>query len=188
MEITYRGLWTLIHGMGFGAFFLLGSFAALLELGRLCFAGDASSARFDSFFKWYLLAVALLGWFCVLSGTYIVYPWYRAAAPPGIADLTLYPRLLLLSQPKTAVWHSLGMEWKEHVGWLAPIGATLASAVFFQYGDSLQRQRSLRAMVLAWALLAFAAAGVAGFFGAMLNKVAPVSGGQSYQLMRSGGK
>jgi hypothetical protein len=32
MEITARGLWTLIHGMGFGALYLLAFSGALAEL------------------------------------------------------------------------------------------------------------------------------------------------------------
>ena len=34
MEITARGLWTLIHGMGFGALYLLACSGALVELYR----------------------------------------------------------------------------------------------------------------------------------------------------------
>ncbi len=34
MEITVRGLWTLIHGMGFGALYLLACSGALVELYR----------------------------------------------------------------------------------------------------------------------------------------------------------
>ena len=34
MEITTRGLWTLLHGMGFGALYLLACSGALVELWR----------------------------------------------------------------------------------------------------------------------------------------------------------
>lgn len=34
MEITTRSLWTLIHGMGFGALYLLGCSGVLVELWR----------------------------------------------------------------------------------------------------------------------------------------------------------
>ena len=34
MEITARALWTLIHGMGFGALYLLACSGALVELYR----------------------------------------------------------------------------------------------------------------------------------------------------------
>ncbi len=67
--------------------------------------------------------MAIVAWATVVSGTFIVYPWYRAAPPQG-ADLTAFPRSLLPSKPTTAQWHNLGMESKEHVGWLAPIAAT----------------------------------------------------------------
>jgi hypothetical protein len=71
--------------------------------------------------------MAIVAWITVITGTYIVYPWYRATAPKG-ADLTQYPRAYLLKDPELAVWHNFGMEWKEHVAWLAPI---LATAVAF---------------------------------------------------------
>jgi len=34
MEITARGLWTLLHGMGFGALYLLACSGALIEIYR----------------------------------------------------------------------------------------------------------------------------------------------------------
>ena len=34
MEITARGLWTMIHGMGFGALYLLACSGAIVELWR----------------------------------------------------------------------------------------------------------------------------------------------------------
>lgn len=36
MDIAHRALWTLVHGMGFGALFLLGCSTMLLELCHLC--------------------------------------------------------------------------------------------------------------------------------------------------------
>ncbi|MBS1820825.1 MAG: hypothetical protein JST61_02425 [Acidobacteria bacterium] len=188
MEITWRGLWTLIHGMGFGALFLLGCSAAIVELWRICTLQDAPSERFDRMLRWYLLAMAVLAWLAVFSGAYIVYPWYRAAAPAGAHDLGLYPQLLLKSSPATAGWHSLGMEWKEHVAWIAPIAITMATAVFFQYGRELRRQRYLRTAVLLFAVAAFVSAGVAGFFGAMINKYAPTNGGPTITLVHVEGK
>ena len=40
MEITARGLWTLVHGMGFGALYLLACSGALVELWRRYAPGD----------------------------------------------------------------------------------------------------------------------------------------------------
>ena len=89
-----------------------------------------------------------------------------------------------MSNPATAGWHSLGMEWKEHVAWLTPISITMAAAVALRYGRSLGSQPRLRAAVLGFTLVSFLAAGVAGFFGAMLNKHAPVEGGSVIRLSR----
>lgn len=184
MEITVRGLWTLIHGMGFGALYLLACSGALVELHRIT-SGRAlspSSPARQTFLKIYLLVMALLAWAAVLTGAYLIYPWYRAAAPIGTVDLSPFPQRLLLSSAHTAGWHSLGMEWKEHIAWFAPISITMTAAVFARYGRSLQNHRTLRAAILAFVAASFLAAAIAGFFGAMIDKYAPVQGGRAIQL------
>jgi uncharacterized membrane protein len=74
------------------------------------------------------------------------------------------------------------MEWKEHVAWLAPISITMVTFVFIRYGRSLKDHPQLRSAVLTFAVASFVAAGIAGFFGAMINKYAPVQGGHTIQL------
>ena len=183
MEITLRGLWTLIHGMGFGALYLLACSGAAVELFRLTSsAAPAATPAQERFLRLYLLTMVVLAWVAVLTGSYVVYPWYRAVPPPGTADLAMFPQRLLLSSPATSGWHSLGMEWKEHVAWLAPISITMVAAVFLQYGRDLRKHRALRTAALTFTAAAFLAAGVAGFFGAMINKHAPVDGGHIIQL------
>ena len=184
MEITVRGLWTLIHGMGFGALYLLACSGALMELYRFITSSPRSEATpgEERFLKVYLLAMVVLAWAAVLTGAYVIYPWYRAAPPPGTTALSMFPQRLLMSSPTTTGWHSLGMEWKEHVAWLAPISITMVAFVFFKYGRDLKNHKQLRAGVLAFVLASFVSAGVAGFFGAMLDKYAPVQGGQIIQL------
>ena len=183
MEITTRGLWTLIHGMGFGALYLLACSGAVVELFRLTSSAvPAATPAQERFLRLYLLTMVVLAWVAVLTGAYIVYPWYRAVPPPGTADLAMFPQRLLLSSPATSGCHSLGMEWKEHVAWLAPISITMVAAVFLQYGRDLRRHRALRTAALTFTAAAFLAAGVAGFFGAMINKHAPVDGGHIIQL------
>ena len=46
----------------------------------------------------YLIGMAVPAWLTVLSGAYIVYPWYRAVPPTGVTDLGDYPRRLLLAR------------------------------------------------------------------------------------------
>ena len=185
MEITLRSLLTLVHGMGFGALYLLACSGAIVELYRRYSpaAQTPVTARDEAFLRVYLVGMAALAWLTVLTGAYIIYPWYRAAAPPGTTNLAAFPQRLLMSSPTTIAWHSIGMEWKEHVAWLAPISITMAAAVFVKYGRNLRRHRQLRSAVLCFVVISFLAAGIAGFFGAMLDKYAPVQGGQTIQLI-----
>jgi hypothetical protein len=190
MEITMRSVWTLIHGMGFGALYLLACSGALVELYRFTTSADPaeSTPGQERFLKGYMLAMVVLAWAAVLTGAYVIYPWYRAAAPPHTADLSMFPQRLLMSSPGTIGWHSLGMEWKEHVAWFAPISITMAAFVVIRYGRDLRHHRQLRGAVLSFTLVSFVAAGIAGFFGAMINKYAPVQGGHTLQLGRGEGK
>jgi hypothetical protein len=56
MEITTRSLWTLIHGMGFGALYLLACSGALVELYRFTTSSPLSetAAGQERFLKSYL--------------------------------------------------------------------------------------------------------------------------------------
>lgn len=184
MEITTRSLWTLIHGMGFGALYLMACSGAVVELWRRYSPRSSTqvSAADERFFRTYLSAMALLAWIAVFTGAYVIYPWYRAAAPAGTTNLAAFPQALLMSRPSTIGWHSLGMEWKEHVAWLAPISITMAAVVFARYGRAIKDHPQLRNAVLGFVLVSFVAAGIAGFFGAMIDKNAPVEGGSNIHL------
>ena len=78
------------------------------------------------------------------------------------------------------------MEWKEHVAWLVPISITMAAAVFLNTAAACAAIRKLRNAVLSFTGLGFLAAGIAGFFGAMLSQTAPVGGGGTIHLMHGG--
>ena len=185
MEISVRDAVTVLHGMLFGAAFLL-------TLSGIAVAVYATSARGSHWsptpaqlrtLSIYLALAAVVAWITVLLGAYAVYPWYRAHPPAGTVDLSGFPQRLLLADPRTAGWHDLGMEWKEHIAWFAPLSLTAAAYLFARYGSHLHALRSLRNAVLGLVALAFASACVAGFFGAMLNKHAPVRGGATIVLM-----
>jgi hypothetical protein len=186
MEISWRDLWTVSHGMGFGALFMLAFSGAIAEFYRMSAPGSSTlpNLKHSALLRFYLIGMVVLAWFTVLSGTYIVYPWYRAVPPAGTIDLSAFPRNLLLSSPSTSGWHSLGMEWKEHVAWIAPIGMTVVAYVYAKYGTNLSTHRGLRKAALIFAVAAFVATAVAGGFGAMTNKYAPVRGGETIQLMK----
>jgi hypothetical protein len=176
---------TLIHGMGFGALYLLACSGAIVELYRR-YAPTCQTpveVRDERFLSTYLVVMAALAWLTVLTGTYIIYPWYRAVPPPGTANLAGFPQRMLMANPSTIAWHSIGMEWKEYVAWLVPISITMAAAVFIRYGRNLRRHPELYSAVLGFVFVSIFAAGVAGFLGAMLNKYAPVEGGPNIQLL-----
>ncbi len=180
MEITERALWTLIHGMGFGGLYLLACSGALVGLYQI--TSWSTPPGHQRFLRIYLITMVVLAWAAVLSGAYVIYPWYRAAPPPGTADLSMFPQRLLMSSPATIGWHSLGMEWKEHVAWFAPISITMVAFVFIRYGHDLRNHRQLRSAVLVFGLASLLAAGIAGFFGAEIDDYAPVRGGNAIQL------
>jgi len=174
--MTSVELWALVHGIALGSLFLLGFSAGFMALWRLRTDWltpqglETRSGRLPAY-AW-VMAISL--WFTVIVGTYLVYPSYRAPAPGNLIDLTAYPRSFLLSEPSLSVWHSFGMEWKEHVAWLAPMLATAAAAVISRYGKALSQDVQVRNALLIVLALAFAAAGVSGLLGALITKAAPV--------------
>jgi len=185
MEITTRDLWTIFHGMGLGALFMLAFSGAVAELYRLSAPGVPAQlgAQERNLLNFHLVAMVVLAWLAVLTGAYIVYPWYRAVPPAGVTDLAGYPRSLLLSSGRTSEWHRIGMEWKEHVAWVAPIAITMVAYVTMKYQRAVVRLQQMRLAVLTFTAAAFIATGIAGAFGALLNKYAPVQGGSTIILM-----
>ena len=187
MELTSREVWAVIHGLVLGVIYLLafaGALAGLWSLrpGYLTTAGI--SERMGRL-KVGLGVMAAAAWGTVITGTYIVYPWYRAklagAEFEKCQDLVrptqeCSPRDFLLANVngETAAWHEFGMEWKEHVAWATPFLATSAFLLVVYYGPRLVARPWLRNIVLVMIVAAFAAAVVAGAFGAFINKVAPI--------------
>lgn len=185
MEISTQALITTLHGLLFGGFFLLAVFGLLVELTRAAYASQTSelteSGRYLA--TLYLWITAGLAWMAVLSGTYLVYPLYRTVPPPGSADLALFPQTLLLASSTTSGWHRLGMEWKEHVAWIAPISTTMIAYVMTKQRSAIRAYPQFRKVVITFALVAFGAAAIAAFFGAMINKHAPLEGGSPVHLV-----
>lgn len=170
MQLTERETWTVIHGMVLGATFLLAFAGGLAGLWSfrpelVTVAGLRERLPRLEIGIWVMAVVA---WLTVITGTWIVYPWYRDPAKTS-------PRSQLLADPAKAEWHNFGMEWKEHVAWFAPILATAVAFVVFYYGPQLAREQGMRRMLIVVFVLAFAAAGIAGLIGAFINKVAPIT-------------
>ncbi|MEX2556153.1 MAG: hypothetical protein WEB06_11020 [Actinomycetota bacterium] len=169
MSVTDREFWTVIHGMVLGTLFLLafaGGIAGLWSLrpALVTPAGIRERIHRLNIGVW---SMAIVAWGTVITGTYIVYPWYRDAAETSA-------RSRLLANPETALWHTFGMEWKEHVAWIAPILATAVAFIVTYYGRRLARDDRMRKLAMALFTGAFLAAAVAGLFGAFINKAAPI--------------
>jgi hypothetical protein len=188
MEFTSRETWTLIHGLVIGSFFLLafaGGLAGLWSL-RTEYVTPAGITERVRRLKIGTTAMAVAAWATVITGTWIVYPWYRESlagedaagcqglqAPSGDCS----PRDFLLSNVsgQTSDWHEFGMEWKEHIAWISPMLATLAAFLVFYYGAALARNRGTRMLVLVVFTAAFVVAAIAGIFGALITKTAPIT-------------
>jgi hypothetical protein len=186
MEITYRDAITVLHGMGFGAVLLLGFSGAAMALYALAASSSpwTPSVRERRYLTVYFGLLALLAWIAVLAGTYVIYPWYRAHPPAGTTNLTGFPKALLISSPTTTGWHDLGMEWKEHIAWFSPLSLTVVTYLVARYGVALRSMPGLRNAVVGLLVLGLFSTGVAGLFGAMLNKYAPVRGGTDIVIMK----
>jgi len=169
MSFTTREWWALIHGMGFGALFLLafaGGLAGLYSLRPDLVTAAGVQERMRRL-KVGVLAMAVAAWGTVITGSWIVYPWYRE-------DLPSSPRSTLLADTSTADWHDFGMEWKEHIAWISPILATAVAFIVVYYGTNLIRHDRVRRTAMTLFVVSFACALVAGAFGAFITKVAPV--------------
>jgi hypothetical protein len=187
MELTTRETWAVIHGLVLGTVYLLAFGGALAGLWSLR-PGLVTTAGLTERMKRLYVGfgvMAVTAWLTVITGSWIVYPWYRAKLAGGefeqCAGLELpssvcSPRDFLLSDVSgnTARWHSLGMEWKEHVTWAAPFLATSAFLLVLYYGPRLTSRPWLRMAVIVMLVGGFAAAVVGGAFGAFINKVAPI--------------
>lgn len=170
MSFTNHEWWGLIHGMGFGAVFLLAFAGGLADLYGLRTALVTTTGVTERMrrLKIGVSTMAVVAWLTVITGTWVVYPWYRA---PGKDSA----KSQLLANPSTADWHEFGMEWKEHLAWLSPILATAVAFIVIYYGKTLINHPRVRRTTMGLFVLAFLFAGVAGAFGALITKAAPVS-------------
>jgi len=169
MGFTVRESWGLIHGMVLGTLFLVsfaGGLAGLYSLQPKLVTPAGVVERMRRL-KVGVTTMAIASWLTVITGTWIVYPWYREKIPTS-------PRSLLLADPEKQEWHHFAMEWKEHVAWFSPILATVVAFIVIYYGTNLIRHDLVRRTAITLFILAFAFAGIAGLFGALITKAAPV--------------
>lgn len=97
MSFTNSELWGVIHGMGFGALFLLAFAGGLAEFWGLRPALETLKGMRGKInrLKIGTTLMVIAAWGTVVSGTWIVYPWYREKVPTS-------PRSTLLSSPEQA--------------------------------------------------------------------------------------
>jgi len=169
VTLSDRETWTLVHGMIFGVIFLLGFAGGLEGLYSLRPQMLTAAGVRDRVLRLRIgvVAMAVAAWGTVITGTWIVYPWYRDK-DPGSA------KSILVADPATAMWHSFGMEWKEHIAWISPILATVVAFIVVYYGVRLIKHERARKAALVLFVLAFVLAAVAGGLGALITKTSPV--------------
>jgi len=176
MLFTARSLWTMTHGMALGGGAMIGLAVALFSLRAMRVAGgaDATADRQARHVAWLIVFTASLLWSSVLLGTYVTFPAYRATPPPGITDLSQYPKALIQSNPGTAWLHSFAMETKEHVPWIAAMLATAVASVGLRYRAKLLGDRQLNDMATVLLVICFVLVSFVALLGVFVNKVAPL--------------
>lgn len=169
MELTHREIWALVHGMLIGGPFLLAFSGVLVllaglreeELPAAAIGRRVRQLRVGS------VGLAAASWAIVLTGTWVLLPWYAEDSPDS-------PRSVLLSDPATRGWHEFADVWKTHVAPIAPLLATAAAAVVVHYGHALARERAVRHLALALLAGAFAIASLAALIGSLVTRAAPL--------------
>lgn len=174
MGLSEREFWTAVHGMILWTIFLLGFGAGLAGLWNLrpeCIALAGMPRRVRRLLSG-LWVSAATAWAAVLTGTYVLYPWYRARPPEG-ANLANYPRAYLRAHEEISEWHD-AMEWKQHVAWLAPILITAVAFVVHRYGPGLADEPKIRRALMMLLTVGFLASAVAAFVGSFIHKIVPL--------------
>ena len=169
MRLTDREIWAALHGIVFGGLLLLGFSAAvggLWSLRREHMADEGVTIRVRRLVNG-LWALAGFAWIAVITGTWIIYPWYTQE---GGAQAALH------RSPSTSGWDTFSMEWKAHLAWMAPVLVTAAAAVVGHFRDELAEadRRPVRRALIALLAIAFVATAAAGVLGALVTKQAAV--------------
>ncbi len=169
----------MIHGMGFGALYLMACSGALVELYRRYYShSDAPVTTLDESVPAHLSrrhGRARLAHRAHRRLHHLSLVSRRAAA--GIANLAAFPQRLLCRAPPPAPGTPSAWSGKSTSPGSRPSPSPWPPRSFSHYGRNLRIHPELRTAVLGFVWISLLAAGIAGFFGAMLNKNAPVEGG-----------
>jgi hypothetical protein len=165
--VTTREFWFLFH-MGVGVAWIhafAGGIAGLV--------GSRTSRLKEVIRRTSAVGLFGVAWIAAVTGTYLVYPGYRAKPPAGATDLAAYPQKALQSNANLAFWHDFGMEWKEHIGWITPILATAIAFILLRYGRRVTSDPTVRKSLAGLFVVAAGGALVAAAFGGAINAIAP---------------
>jgi uncharacterized protein involved in response to NO len=175
MLFSNRSILAMLHGLvlGGGAVVLLILAVFWLRAG-LAHDGNAVSDRYATIAAWLTIGASAVLWLSVFTGTFIVFPMYRATPPEGVTALTDYPRALLMSNADTRWLHAIGMEIKEHMPWIAGMLATAAAFTARQHRTRLHDDAQLRRMTVAVLAIALVLVAFTALLGVFVNKVAPL--------------
>ncbi len=111
MEVSAKEGWTIVHGLVVGTVFMVafaGGVAGLWSLREELVTLEGIKERLRRLYLG-VWGMAIIAWVTVVTGTYVVYPWYRAKPPEGTTDLTFYPRSFLLADPDKRVTRMYGV-------------------------------------------------------------------------------
>ena len=175
MLFSERSIWTMVHGIALGGAALLGLAAALFYLYAVRPteqpAVDPTEPR--AFVALTVFTAAML-WLTVILGTYIIFPPYRAAPPPGTTDLSAFPRALVLANPSTAWLHAFAMEAKEHMPWIASMLTTAVAFIAVRYRRTALMTPAVRRLSFTLLAVSFAIVAFVSLLGVFVNKIAPL--------------
>jgi heme A synthase len=170
-----RSIWTMVHGVFLGGGALMAIAAALFALFTMrAPASDQVDDAGARSLGWLLIIGAVLLWLAVIIGTYVTFPPYRATPPDGVLELARYPRSLIRSNPETDWLHSIAMEMKEHMPWIAAMLCTAVTFVAVRHRTLLQRDAQIRRLAISTMAICFAIVATIGLLGILINKVAPL--------------
>jgi hypothetical protein len=170
MLFSDRSIQTMVHGIGLTGLAMMTLAAGLFALYAMRVAAGHTSRSVSAA----LVVSAVTLWLIVLSGTYLIFPAYRATPPPGVTDLAPYPRAMILANADTAWLHSFGMEIKEHVPWIAAMLATAVAFVGVRYRSRLLIDAQLRQPAMLLLVICLGLVSAVGLLGVFVNKVAPL--------------
>lgn len=175
MLFTLRSLLTMAHGLVLSGGAMIGMAVSLYALHvEATPEGSAVRARSALWLARLSQATTALLWLAVISGTYVIFPLYRASPPEGLTVLDAFPRAYLLSSPNTRWLHSFAMEIKEHVPWISAFLTTAVAFIATYYRETLLADGRLRRLTATMLWMAFTLVAAVALLGVFVNKIAPV--------------